>query len=43
MPLLLRGAVTIGEAIIEEYGKYIIGPAFIKHLDYKIKMQYTLE
>lgn len=27
--LLLRGAITIGDAIEEEEGKYIIGPAFI--------------
>lgn len=28
--LLLRGAITIGDAIEEEDGKYIIGPAFIQ-------------
>ncbi len=27
---LLRGAVTIGKAVEQEYGKYIIGPAYIK-------------
>jgi len=27
---LLRGAVTVGEAIIEEDGKFIIGPAYIQ-------------
>lgn len=28
--LLLRGAVTVGDAIIREDGKFIIGPAYIK-------------
>lgn len=28
--LLLRGAITIGDAIAEDDGKYIIGPAFIQ-------------
>lgn len=27
---LLRGAVTVGDAIIREYGKFIIGPAYIQ-------------
>jgi len=27
---LLRGAITIGDAIVEESGKFIIGPAYIK-------------
>ncbi len=27
---LLRGAITIGDAIVEEGGKFIVGPAYIK-------------
>lgn len=27
---LLRGAITIGDAIVEESGKFIVGPAYIK-------------
>jgi len=27
---LLRGAVTIGDAIMNDHGKYIIGPAYIR-------------
>lgn len=27
---LVRGAITIGDAIVEEFGKFIVGPAYIK-------------
>lgn len=27
---LLRGAITIGDAIVEEFAKYIVGPAYIQ-------------
>lgn len=27
---LLRGAITIGDAIVREFGKFIVGPAYIK-------------
>ncbi len=27
---LLRGAITIGDAIVEEFGKFIVGPAYIQ-------------
>jgi hypothetical protein len=28
--LLLRGAITVGDALIEDEGKFIVGPAYIK-------------